>query len=403
MFATKNPFRHSVLLPVVALALLLRGAAPAAAQSDSHKSSPQVLAAFHDIVDAVRPSIVRVRCNDSNAALGTVVGANGWILTKASLLEGKPVVMLRDGRTLAARVVGIDEPHDLALLKIDARNLEPVKWRTSKDATPGDWGVSPGFDKEVTALGVVSVGVRTMKKRDYPRVINPNGGFLGIMLAPPGKDEGGVKVGSVQKGTGADKAGLKPDDIILAVDGKRTPDPDSLLTELGRRRAGQTVTLRLRRGKEEKELKATLGKRPTDMARGDIQNSMGSKLSDRRTGFPHILQHDSVLKPQECGGPLVEIDGKAVGINIARAGRTESYAIPSDTVLALLPGLKSGKGAPTEVVKDETATKMIAALEEKVKQAQKELTEAEKKAAAARAALEKARAELKKAQGDVKR
>jgi serine protease Do len=362
-----------------------------------------VQAAFRDVVEAVRPSVVRVRCNDSNAALGTVVGADGWILTKASLLEGKPLVMLRDGRTLAAKVVGLDEPHDLALLKIEAKNLKPVQWRTSKDATPGDWSVSPGFDKEVTALGVVSVGERTMTKRDYPRVINPNGGFLGIMLAPPGKDEGGVKVGSVQKDTGADKGGIKADDVILAVDGKKTPDAETLLSELGRRRADQTVTIRLRRGKEEMELKVTLGKRPPEMARADIQNSMGSKLSERRTGFPHILQHDSVLTPKECGGPLVEIDGKVVGINIARAGRTESYAIPSDAVLALLPELKSGKRAPTEVTRDEKATKVIAALEEKVKQAEKQLGEAEKKATEARAALEKARAELKKAQANVKK
>ena len=45
-----------------------------------------------------------------------------------------------------------------------------------------------------------------------------------------------------------------------------------------------------------------------------------------------ILQHDSVLKPSECGGPLVDLDGKVVGINIARAGRTETYAIPSEVV-----------------------------------------------------------------------
>ena len=32
--------------------------------------------------------------------------------------------------------------------------------------------------------------------------------------------------------------------------------------------------------------------------------------------------------PADCGGPLVNLDGKVVGMNIARAGRTESYAIP---------------------------------------------------------------------------
>jgi len=65
---------------------------------------------------------------------------------------------------------------------------------------------------------------------------------------------------------------------------------------------------------------------------------MGSTLSDRRDGFPEFFQHDTVIKPQDCGGPLVDLEGKAVGINIARAGRTESYAIPTESVLEMVKG-----------------------------------------------------------------
>jgi RNA polymerase sigma factor (TIGR02999 family) len=36
-----------------------------------------------------------------------------------------------------------------------------------------------------------------------------------------------------------------------------------------------------------------------------------------------------VLKPEECGGPLVDVDGRAVGLNIARAGRVETLALPA--------------------------------------------------------------------------
>src|SRR5204862_3631998 len=118
---------------------------------------------------------------------------------------------------------------------------------------------------------------------------------------------------------------------------------DEFQAVLSRRKPGDVIELKIVREEKEQELKVTLGQRPGTKggkSRGEVQNSMGSKLSDRRAGFPVILQHDSVVKPNECGGPLVNLDGKVLGINIARAGRTESYAIPSEAVRPLLEKLK---------------------------------------------------------------
>ena len=82
---------------------------------------------------------------------------------------------------------------------------------------------------------------------------------------------------------------------------------------------------------------------------------MGSALSSRRVGYSTILQHDSVVRPADCGGPIVDLDGHVIGINICRAGRTESWAVPSEVVEAVLADLKSGKLAPPPP--DATATK----------------------------------------------
>jgi len=137
------------------------------------------------------------------------------------------------------------------------------------------------------------------------------------------------------------------------------------------------------------------------MSRADFQNNMGSKLSDKRTGFPNILQHDSVLKPSDCGGPLVELDGKAVGINIARAGRVESYAIPSDTVLALLPDLKSGKLAPKPPAPEPTVDEeKIARLEAALKSAEQKVTEVEKESVRAKALVKQAEEAKELSNGD---
>ena len=114
------------------------------------------------------------------------------------------------------------------------------------------------------------------------------------------------------------------------------------------------------------------------------------------------MQHDSVLRPRDCGGPIVDLDGKALGINVARAGRTESYAVPSEAILPLLADLRSGKLAPKEVKPEGPSPKVLAA-REAVRKAEAEQAAAEKKLAAARDALqcaetERAAAEKKQAE-----
>src|SRR6185295_17501933 len=94
---------------------------------------------------------------------------------------------------------------------------------------------------------------------------------------------------------------------------------------------GTTLELTIRRGEEEHVLSATLTHPFGNfLSRIAQQNHMGGSLSLRRTGFPAVIQHDTVLSPEDCGGPVVDIDGAAVGLNIARAGRTESFALPAD-------------------------------------------------------------------------
>jgi S1-C subfamily serine protease len=75
---------------------------------------------------------------------------------------------------------------------------------------------------------------------------------------------------------------------------------------------------------------------------------MGTTPSKRATDFPSVIQHDTALMPSDCGGPLVDLSGKVVGINIARGGRTETYAAPASRVRLLLTDLESGKLAPVD-------------------------------------------------------
>jgi len=72
----------------------------------------------------------------------------------------------------------------------------------------------------------------------------------------------GVLVAGVQRGSPADRAGIKPGDIVVAVDGKQVRDPDSMRTLIVALAPGKQITLKLKRGQSELELPVQVGKRP---------------------------------------------------------------------------------------------------------------------------------------------
>lgn len=396
---SRLPMRILGLFVLTVLALV--PAVPAQAQKDGKgilKSSPKVLAAFQEVVAKPSASTVRIKCDGKDVALGMIISADGWILTKASELKDSPVCKLKDGRELEARIVGVQEKFDLAMLKIEASDLKPVEWAASKTAPVGNWVASPGTSETPVAIGVVSVGTRDVTGKGAAPAPSPTSGYLGVALD---LDAAGVKINQILPGTGAEKAGLKVNDLVVSVNGEAVDSADAFMTTLQRYKPGDVVTLKVMRGEKPSEIKATLGKRPAN-TRGDFQNSLGSELSSRRTGFPTILQHDSVIKPTDCGGPLVDLDGHVIGINIARAGRTESYAVPTEAIQPLLADLKSGRLAPKIVPKD-TATKLSAEEAQKLAEAKAALQKAEaeraaadKKVSEARSALERLQAEQQK-------
>lgn len=324
-------------------------------RASGFKENPKMLAAFHDVVAKPRQSVVRVLCDGKPVALGTVVAADGWILTKNSeLVTGAtPAVTLGDGRTLPAKVTGVDHKYDLAMLKIEAERLSPVQWGEGKSAAVGDLLASPGTGEDPVAIGVLSVAARSVKFRDLPPSLPPaNAGFLGVGLD---EAEGGAKITQVIPNSAAHKAGLKVDDVVTVIADTPIIDSETMVNAIQHHKPGEQIAIRVKRGTTDFQVMATLEKRTIDqnLARRDLQNNLGSTLSNRRGGFPQIIQHDMVLKPSDCGGPVVDLDGKTIGINIARAGRVESYALPAEAVKALIPDLQNGKLAP----KKEPATK----------------------------------------------
>ncbi|MGF1580862.1 MAG: S1C family serine protease [Gemmataceae bacterium] len=337
-----HSFRKSstlILAVVLGVGLLL----PSVAQAQASKvlgfarNNPEILKILESVVAQPRKSVVTVRCEGDKVAFGTIVGSDGWVLTKASKLTKDPVIVTEDGNEFEAKVVGAHPKHDLALLRVKAEKFQAVAFTPSKDNPVGSWAISVGSKATPITVGVVSVGMRNVRYRKGVRRVNPNRGYMGINLAP---DSDGVKILRVLPRSGASKAGLRPNDVIVAVNKKDIKSPEKLIAALSGLRPGTTVVVGVLRGKNVRDFKVKLGRAP--LSRGDIQNSMGSKLSKRRTGFPIVLQHDGIVAPDECGSPVVNLDGEVIGINVSRAGRTESYAIPTEVVLPLIQEMKKG-------------------------------------------------------------
>ena len=103
---------------------------------------------------------------------GFIVSADGYIMTNAHVVDGATdvLVKLTDRREFKAKVVGSDRKSDIAVIKIDARDLPVVAIGSAERINVGEWVVaigSPfGFDNTVTA-GIVSAKARSLPSDNF--------------------------------------------------------------------------------------------------------------------------------------------------------------------------------------------------------------------------------------------
>ncbi len=334
---------------LIATAVVLAGACgPAFAQLGKDS---KLLAPFKPIVAKANESTVRIKCDDKDTILGTVVYADGYILTKLSELRGVIYVRLPDGSEYEAAIAAAHKETDLALIKVDVKGLKPVKFADTIKVPQGNWLAAAGPMSDPISVGIVSVMTRKLTGRDMV-ITNPNRGYMGVIPVDEKDSDGnpaGAKLSEVPIGGAAEKAGLQVDDVIVEMNGKKIASQSMLRELLESLRGGDVIAVKAKRKGETKDFKVTLGSAPKD--RGDVQNAMGSILSGRRTGFPQVLQTDLVVDAKDCGGPVVDLAGNVLGINIARAGRVETWILPSEVIRPLLPDFKAGKFAPPAAVK----------------------------------------------------
>ena len=236
-------------------------------------------------------------------------------------------VSFGDGKTYDATIVGSDPSTDVAVLKVNApaSELSPLTIGDSSTVAVGDGVVAIGdpfgLDDSVTS-GIVSAVNREIQAPDNTPIdgaiqtdaainhgnsggplFNLQGQVIGVTAqiesdsdssdgvgfavpsnlfktiadeliatgkavhpllgVDPGTATNGVKIVSVESGSGAAKAGLKAGDVITAFDGKAVTSVGSLRAVIAAKKPGDSVTVTYQRSGSNHTAKVTLGTRPS--------------------------------------------------------------------------------------------------------------------------------------------
>ncbi|MDA1229342.1 MAG: trypsin-like peptidase domain-containing protein [Planctomycetota bacterium] len=299
------------------------------------KRSAKELSLYSTIVEPNKNSVVSIRDGGLLMCLGTVMSADGYILTKASELEGAidPEVILPSGRRFKAIELATDYAFDLMLLKVQATNLQPVSLKVEQASSVGELAVLQNGKGEALMPTVISVKTHAME--------GANKAFLGIRMEPDGN---GVRILHILPGGAAQRNGLRAGDVIMSLDSRPVDHPNTLKAAIEAFKPGDRISIRYMRGDEIRSIEIMLTSSFINEAMLPLyrdEKFEGQFASTHAGGFPKVLQIDADVYPRQVGGPLLGLDGKTLGIVIARADRFPAFAIPADAVATVFEQLKT--------------------------------------------------------------
>jgi S1-C subfamily serine protease len=291
--------------------------------TDFRMTGRTTLAAFEAQRQVLQQSSAVISIGQEEIAYGVVISADGHVLTKASELREKAnlTVTVDQQRFGKVDVISTDEQWDVALLKINATNLVPITYTSATDTPQGTWVVVNGATSRTQRranIGIISAN---------PREIQPSGGLaLGIVIKNTSTR---LEIEKITPGGGAHEAGLMAGDLIIAVDDMPLAKIDDLSSALDRHKAGDRVHITFtRKGKTSNASARLTAKTELFDISANANDEMSGDFSKRRSGFPGVIQHSVMGNRQTMGGPVIDLHGHCIGMNIARASRAETFAIP---------------------------------------------------------------------------
>lgn len=258
---------------------------------------------------------VEIESGSDESIVGTRIKGTQWIISKSSVIGETPTIDV-GGQSQVVEVVLRDSTNDLVLLKANEVHDVGIEIKDTVDGlAAGLFLLSPDEDGPGRVSVVSSPTFRSRKQ--YSR------GYLGVVPVTYEEQKGALLTRVVDNGA-AKRAGLQEGDVITKMNEtviRSQQDVRNFLTQLDPSVVIQATILR---GEEELTKSIKLGSVPNTSQHA--ANQMDK--SARRDGFDRVLSHDATLDPEDCGGPLFDIEGNFVGLNIARNSRVRSYALP---------------------------------------------------------------------------
>ncbi len=281
--------------------------------------------AFGDTGKLALDSSVRLIRNHKLIAMGTIISPDGFVLTKASSCVGARTALTRNGESFDLRIRKRFEELDLALyqLETERNDFECVKWTDQNTSLQNVWAISAH-----PSLKEIRVGISSGNSRKIER----EGGVMGVVLGRDGKKIGGVEINEVIPHAAADRAGLISKDLILKLDGRKVQKRNQVTELLGSKNPGDMVDLEIVRKQVTKRIRLTLGHKSVTFDLFNRNLQMSGPVSKRKDDFPMILQHDLPLPKEAMGGPLLDLNGFCMGINVARVDRVTTFALPAKII-----------------------------------------------------------------------
>lgn len=256
---------------------------------------------------------------------GIVLSQDGYIATKASELHSHQNLTIRIGSAKYDHFmeIGTDPATDIAVIKVDASNLS-APGPVSNEAAMGMLVVSNGSTTRASRRP--QLGTLSAARRPIP---NGDTAYMGVIFGSP------CSIREVIKDGPAAKAGAMAGDEILEVDGSPITTLEAVSPILNKKKIGEKVTLKVKRKDKTLSYTITLGSRRQTLGENmpeDPNDLISGGFSKRRDDFPMVLQHDTPSRYTLMGGPLLNLKGELIGMNIARVNRAENYALPISIV-----------------------------------------------------------------------